>query len=52
MRDEEFEWDEAKAAANLARHGVSFETARLAFDDEYASRSRTAVAPTGKSAMS
>ena len=29
----EFEWDEAKAAANLAKHGVSFEEARTIFDD-------------------
>ena len=33
MRDDEFEWDDNKAAANLARHGVSFKTARRAFDD-------------------
>jgi uncharacterized DUF497 family protein len=29
----EFEWDEEKAAANLAKHGVSFEEARTVFDD-------------------
>ena len=29
----EFEWDEAKAAANLAKHGVSFEEAKTIFDD-------------------
>jgi hypothetical protein len=29
----EFEWDEAKAAANLAKHAVSFEEARTVFDD-------------------
>jgi uncharacterized protein len=29
----EFEWDEAKAAANLTRHGVSFEEAQTIFDD-------------------
>ena len=29
----EFEWDEEKAAANLAEHGVSFEEARTVFDD-------------------
>jgi uncharacterized DUF497 family protein len=29
----EFEWDEDKAAANLARHGVSFEEAKTVFDD-------------------
>jgi hypothetical protein len=36
MRDDEFEWDDAKAATNFARHGVSFETARLALDDLHA----------------
>jgi uncharacterized protein len=36
MRDDDFEWDGAKAAANLARHGVSFEAARLAFSDVFA----------------
>ena len=29
-------WDDEKAARNLARHGVSFEAARLAFDDPFA----------------
>jgi uncharacterized DUF497 family protein len=29
----EFEWDEAKAAANLAKHTVSFEEAETIFDD-------------------
>jgi uncharacterized DUF497 family protein len=33
MRDEEFEWDDRKAAANRAEHGVSFAVARRAFDD-------------------
>lgn len=28
-----FEWDEQKAAANLAKHGVSFEEAQTVFDD-------------------
>lgn len=32
----DFEWDDAKAAANLAKHGVSFEQAREAFDDPFA----------------
>jgi uncharacterized protein len=36
MRDDDFEWDDAKAAANLARHGVGFEAARLAFSDGFA----------------
>jgi uncharacterized DUF497 family protein len=29
-----FEWDPKKAASNLAKHGVSFDEARTAFDDE------------------
>jgi uncharacterized DUF497 family protein len=29
----EFEWDENKAAANLSKHGVSFEEAKTVFDD-------------------
>ena len=33
MRDEDFEWDDDKAASNLNRHKVDFETARIAFDD-------------------
>jgi hypothetical protein len=28
-----FEWDAAKEAANIARHGVSFNEAQLAFSD-------------------
>ena len=28
-----FEWDPAKAASNLAKHGVSFEAASTAFGD-------------------
>ncbi len=28
-----FEWDAAKAVANLAKHGVSFEEASSAFED-------------------
>ena len=31
-----FEWDPEKAAANLAKHGVSFNEARLIFDDSLA----------------
>jgi uncharacterized DUF497 family protein len=31
-----FEWDAAKAAANVARHGVSFEEAVTAFQDPLA----------------
>jgi uncharacterized DUF497 family protein len=36
MQDDEFEWDDDKAAQNLARHGVSFGAARLTFDDPVA----------------
>lgn len=31
-----FDWDPEKAAANLAKHGVSFEEAQSVFYDEYA----------------
>jgi uncharacterized DUF497 family protein len=36
MKDDDFEWDEAKAAANFAKHGVTFEMAQEAFDDMFA----------------
>ena len=32
----EFEWDPAKAASNLKKHGVSFEEAQTVFYDEFA----------------
>lgn len=32
----DFEWDEAKARENLAKHGVSFEEAATVFDDSKA----------------
>lgn len=31
-----FDWDTAKAAANLKKHGVSFEEAQSVFYDEFA----------------
>lgn len=31
-----FEWDQAKARANLRKHGVSFEEAQSVFYDEFA----------------
>jgi uncharacterized protein len=31
-----FEWDEAKNRRNLAKHGFSFESAKLVFDDPHA----------------
>ena len=36
MEGADFEWDDTKAAHNLASHGVSFEAAQLAFDDPFA----------------
>lgn len=33
MKDDRFEWSHAKARANLSDHKVSFEVARLVFDD-------------------
>lgn len=35
MGDLRFEWDPRKAAANLRKHGVSFNEAQTAFSDEY-----------------
>lgn len=35
MRDDDFEWDDVKAARNRRDHGVSFEMAREAFDDRH-----------------
>ena len=32
----QFEWDQPKAAANLKKHGVSFEEAQSVFYDEFA----------------
>ena len=32
----DFEWDDAKADSNLAKHGISFETAAHAMTDPYA----------------
>ena len=31
----DFEWDENKAAANLSKHGVSFDEAKTVFDDPF-----------------
>lgn len=36
MEELRFEWDSAKAAANLRKHGVSFDEARTVFSDERA----------------
>lgn len=36
MRDAGFEWDDAKAAQNIRKHGVAFEAAKEVFDDPFA----------------
>ena len=36
MEDVRFEWDPAKSATNLRKHGVSFDDAQSAFADESA----------------
>jgi uncharacterized protein len=36
MNDGEFEWDDSKAASNMAKHGVRFEFARDVFNDIFA----------------
>lgn len=36
MTDLHFEWDPAKAAANLKKHGIGFDEARSVFADERA----------------
>ena len=36
MNDGAFQWDDAKTAANYAKHGVTFEAARDVFKDAFA----------------
>lgn len=36
MNEDDFEWDDDKAAHNLAAHGVSFEAATEVFKDPFA----------------
>jgi uncharacterized DUF497 family protein len=36
MADLRIEWDDAKARANLRKHGISFDEAETAFSDDYA----------------
>jgi uncharacterized protein len=36
MIDDKYEWNDQKAADNLAKHGVSFEAARDVFNDPFA----------------
>lgn len=32
---ERYEWDDAKEAANIKKHGIDFDTAILVFEDEF-----------------
>ena len=48
---EEFEWDAAKATANLRKHGVAFEDAQLVFNDAYALHSFDVDAGYGEQRM-
>lgn len=34
-----FEWDPAKAEANLVKHAIDFEDAKLVFEDPFTSKS-------------
>jgi uncharacterized protein len=36
MQDDDFEWDDRKAAANARKHAVTFEMARDVFKDPFA----------------
>jgi uncharacterized DUF497 family protein len=36
MENEDFEWDDVKARANLKKHKISFHAASRAFDDAFA----------------
>jgi uncharacterized DUF497 family protein len=36
LKSDGYEWDDTKAAANVAKHGVSFEAARDVFRDPFA----------------
>jgi uncharacterized DUF497 family protein len=36
MGDDDFQWDDRKAASNFVKHGISFEMARSVFDDPLA----------------
>ncbi len=48
---EEFEWDAAKATANLRKHGVAFGDAQLVFNDAYAVHSFDVDAGYGEQRM-
>lgn len=41
----DFEWDDAKAASNLAKHGVSFEEAASALKDPFSQDFEDSLSP-------
>lgn len=45
----DFEWDSAKAAANVRKHGVSFEEAVSALRDDFAATARDLAHSVGES---
>ncbi len=47
----EFEWDAAKAASNLRKHGVAFKDAQLVFSDVFATHSFDVDAGYGEQRM-
>jgi len=52
MRSDEFEWDDAKAEANLRKHRISFRTASRVFDDVFALIEQDVARTTTKIAIS
>ncbi len=48
MTDDDFEWDDAKAARNLQKHKVSFEHAREVFQDAFSVESPDTVVEDGE----
>ena len=50
MKDDEFEWDEKKAAENYAKHGIGFEHAKLVFNDIFSVEGSTMAGPMARTA--
>jgi uncharacterized DUF497 family protein len=48
MQDDDFEWDDGKAARNLRDHKIPFELARLAFADAFCVAKEDRRAPYGE----
>jgi uncharacterized DUF497 family protein len=47
-KEREFEWDAGKAEANVRKHGIAFEAARLVFKDGFAVESFDVDLPYGE----